>query len=29
MNEILKRIGDLGVVPVVKIEDVKSAVPLG
>ena len=28
MNEILKQIGELGIVPVVKIDDVKDAVPL-
>jgi 2-dehydro-3-deoxyphosphogluconate aldolase / (4S)-4-hydroxy-2-oxoglutarate aldolase len=28
MDEILKRIGELGIVPVVKIEDAKDAVPL-
>jgi len=29
MNEILKKIGELGVVPVVKIESTKDAIPLG
>lgn len=29
MNEILKKIGSLGIVPVVKIDDAKDAVPLG
>jgi len=29
MNETLKRIGDLGIVPVVKIENAKDALPLG
>ncbi|NSW89066.1 MAG: bifunctional 4-hydroxy-2-oxoglutarate aldolase/2-dehydro-3-deoxy-phosphogluconate aldolase [Firmicutes bacterium] len=29
MNEVLKSIGDLGIVPVVKIDDAKDAVPLG
>ncbi len=29
MNEVLKKIGELGLVPVVKIEDAKNAVPLG
>lgn len=29
MNEILKKIGNLGIVPVVKIKDVKDALPLG
>lgn len=29
MNDILKRIGDLGIVPVVKIDNAKDAVPLG
>jgi 2-dehydro-3-deoxyphosphogluconate aldolase / (4S)-4-hydroxy-2-oxoglutarate aldolase len=29
MNDILKRIGDFGIVPVVKIDDIKSAIPLG
>jgi len=29
MNEILKKIGDLGIVPVVKIDNAKDAVPLG
>lgn len=29
MNEILRKIGDLGIVPVVKIDDAKDAVPLG
>ena len=28
MNEILKQIGDLGIVPVIKIEDVDKAQPL-
>ena len=28
MNEILKKIGELGIVPVVKIDDAKDAVPL-
>lgn len=29
MNEILRKIGDLGIVPVVKIDNAKDAVPLG
>ena len=29
MNEVLKQIGDLGIVPVVKIDNAKNAVPLG
>lgn len=29
MNDILKKIGDLGIVPVVKIDNAKDAVPLG
>lgn len=29
MNEILKQIGDFGIVPVVKIDDANDAVPLG
>jgi len=29
MNEILKKIGDLGIVPVVKIDNASDAVPLG
>jgi 2-dehydro-3-deoxyphosphogluconate aldolase/(4S)-4-hydroxy-2-oxoglutarate aldolase len=29
MNDTLKKIGDLGIVPVVKIDDAKDAVPLG
>ena len=29
MHEVLKKIGDIGVVPVVKIEDSKNALPLG
>jgi len=29
MNEILNKIGDYGIVPVVKIDDAKDAVPLG
>jgi len=29
VNEVLKKIGELGLVPVVKIEDAKNAVPLG
>lgn len=29
MNKVLKRIGEIGVVPVVKIEDSKDALPLG
>ena len=29
MNEILKKIGDLGIVPVVKIDNAADAVPLG
>lgn len=28
MNDILKKIGDLGIIPVVKIDDAKDAVPL-
>lgn len=28
MNDILKRIGEMGIVPVIKIEDVEKAVPL-
>ena len=29
MNDVLKKIGELGIVPVVKIMDAKDAVPLG
>lgn len=29
MNEILKKIGELGIVPVVKIDNAKDAIPLG
>ena len=29
MNEILEKIGELGIVPVVKIEKVEDALPLG
>lgn len=29
MNDVLEKIGDLGIVPMVKIEDAKDAVPLG
>ena len=29
MNELLKRVGDVGIVPVVKIEDASAAVNLG
>ena len=29
MNKILKRIGELGIIPVVKIEKAEDALPLG
>ena len=28
MNDVLKRIGNLGIIPVVKLDDVKDAIPL-
>ena len=28
MNEILKKIGEIGIVPVIKIEDAEDALPL-